>query len=168
VNIYIQIGIALATILGSGVVSAMVNHHFTTAREEREFRRKKVEALFLAFHGYCSLLTSRNLVWPKVMDGSIDYNKALDLTRSPSEKDYAHFETVEMLVMLYFPALEPAWKGVLKVRDRINSIQSDFKHRYEVAGPDSSFIRPFCEAVLSLDKVEESFKEQLTLISRQI
>jgi hypothetical protein len=165
---YVQIGIAIATILGSGVVSAAVSHHFTTRRAEREFRRKKTEELFLAFHGYCTLLSSQNVVWPQVMDGTLTYNQALDINADRKDKDFAHFENVEMLVSLYFPTLRPIWTEVLSVRDQINRIRGDFKKQYKIYGPDPSFIRPFCDTVLSLDGKEKAFKDHLAEIYRRL
>jgi hypothetical protein len=159
--ILVQIGIAAATILGSGVVSAMVNHRFTARRAEIEFRRKKMEELFLAFHGYCSQIATLNVVWPKVMNGELSYNEALDLNSNHSERGRDHFENVEMLVSLYFPDLSGPWREVLAVRDRINEVKGDFKQAYKIGGPDPAFVQPFWTVLQSLEPAEKAFKDQL-------
>lgn len=159
--LYVQIGVAAATVLGSGVVSAAVNHRFTTNRAEKEFLRKKMEELFLAFHGYCTQISVLNLIWPRVMKGEVSYNEALESNANVNNRWEASFENVEMLISLYFPDLAPGWKKVLDVRDQMNRMKGDFKKRYQIAGPDQAFVEPFWDALLSLETAEKSFKDEL-------
>src|SRR5438105_6769249 len=104
----LQLLISIATILCSGVISAIVTHKLSTGRAEREFRRKKLEALFMAVHTYCNKLFTANLMWPRVMRGEIDYNQGLDIfIKNHSEKDDSA-EIAIMLINIYFPELRPA------------------------------------------------------------
>jgi len=71
----VQLIISVATILCSGVISAIVTHRLASSRAERDFRRKKLEELFVAISRYCNKLATANIMWPRVMRGELDYNQ---------------------------------------------------------------------------------------------
>jgi hypothetical protein len=166
---HIQLGIAAASILGSGVVSAIVSHAFTSRRAMRDVKRSKAEALYIAVHGYCNLIAAQNIVWPRVMRGELTYDKALDInSEGRRERDYLHHENAEMLISLYFPSLEKEWSCILKVRDRINEIRSVFKEEYCARGPSDRFLKAFLDAMHSLGPAESEFKVRLAKIVKRI
>jgi hypothetical protein len=74
-----QLVVSLMTIAFSGLVSAVVTHQLSTSRQERDFRRKKLEELYLAVVGFCTSIQTANIVWLPVMRGDFAYNTGLDL-----------------------------------------------------------------------------------------
>lgn len=106
----LQLLISIATILCSGVISAIVTHKLSTGRAEREFRRKKLEELFMAVHTYCNKLFTANIMWPRVMRGEIDYNQGLDIfIKNNSEKDNSA-DTAVMLINIYFSRVASSFR----------------------------------------------------------
>ena len=164
----VQILIAIATILGSGVVSAIVSNHFTVTRAEREFKRKKLEELFLAVHKYGISLLSQNIVWPRVMKGELTYDEANTLNLKNADHAIGHFEIAEMLVNIYFPELRSNFDEIITVRDGINAQRKLFTKSYIEQEPTESYIKPFNEALTLLAKVHENFKKRLIQVSNEI
>ena len=163
-----QLLISIVTILGSGVVSAIVSHYFTVTRAEREFKRKKLEEMFLALHKYCTSIASQNIVWPAVMRGELTYNQALDANIKGQDYAIGHFEIVEMLVNIYFSELRPDFDNILLCLARIKDIKEDFTKSYKNEEQTESFIKPLNEALLVLAKVEEMFKKRIVEIAQKM
>ena len=164
----VQLAVSLATILCSGVISAIVTHKLSTGRAEREFRRKKLEELFFAVHTYCNKLISANLVWPRVMSGEITYDEANELNIKNHDKQDKSYEIAQMLVNIYFPQLRPQLKAILKRRDQINQIRSEFKKIYQQRGePCESFIKPFVAELKGMEADETALTDELFRISEK-
>jgi hypothetical protein len=168
IAIEIQLVISIATILSSGVVSAIVTHKLSTGHAEREFRRKKLEELFMAVHTYCTKLFTANIMWPRVMRGEIDYNEGLDIfMKGHGEKDTSA-ETAIMLINIYFPELRPGLDAIFQRRDQINRIQSEFKRTYQRDEPCDSFVRPFLAELAAIDTDEKNLTDELFRVSRDV
>jgi hypothetical protein len=164
----VQLIVSLATILSSGVLSAIVTHKLSTGRAEREFRRKKLEELFIAVHTYCNKLFSVNIVWPRVMKGEIDYNQGLELViKNQGEKEDSGFDAATMLVNIYFPELRPRLQAILQRRDQINQIHSEFKQSYQQGRPCGSFLKPFLAELSAIDADEKALTDDLFRISEK-
>jgi hypothetical protein len=164
----LQLLISIATILCSGVISAIVTHRLSTGRAEREFRRKKLEELYIAVHTYCNKLFTANIMWPRVMRGEIDYNQGLDIfIENNSEKDNSA-DTAVMLINIYFPELRPALDLILRRRDQINRITSDFKRTYQRGEPCESFLGPLLGELSAIDTDEKRLTDELFRISQAV
>jgi hypothetical protein len=155
----------LSLLLTSGVVSALVAHQLANSREEREFRRKKIEELYLAVHGFCMTFISHHLVWPRVMLGDMTYNEALDIQlKKSADLDTRNYETATMLINIYFPGLRERLAAILKSRDATNAIHGQFRKSYVELGPDSSqriFVNPFNDAIKKFEAEHELFNKAL-------
>ncbi|HUJ10500.1 MAG TPA: hypothetical protein VL171_10795 [Verrucomicrobiae bacterium] len=156
-----QILLALTTVLGSGVLAAFVAHKFAERREEREFRRRKSEELFLAVHGYCITFVSRNMLWPRVMDGEMDYNKVLDINAEDKAPTPGHYETMQMLINIYFPDLLPDFRAILAAREPINDMKANFRNAYERGTPTRQFSEPFSRALLKFEHLCDELKTKI-------
>lgn len=169
---YTQIIIALLTILGSGVVTAIVTHRLATSRQEREFKRKKLEELYLALHGFCTLFGTWSIVWPQVMEGEMEYNQALDIQlQNKTGKDARYLETATMLINIYFPSLRNRLAALLKCRDEANAVLRVFKSLYKESGPTAetaAFVGPFSKAMLSFDAAHQDLNESLFKLAEAI
>jgi len=163
----VQLIVSIATILCSGVISAIVAHKLATGQAEREFRRKKLEELYFAVHTYCGKLFSTNMVWPQVMRGEITYNDANDLIIKNHDKEDKSHDTAQMLINIYFPKLRPHLTAIMQRRDRISQIRSEFKKSYERQENCDCYIKPFWEALSGIDQDEKAMTDALFCISEK-
>ena len=76
----IQIGLSVATIGASGVVSGIVTYRLNALRDTRRMRREKLEQLFRAHAGFTTQMEISWIPYMAVMGGRIDYNAALQQT----------------------------------------------------------------------------------------
>jgi hypothetical protein len=163
----IQMIVSVATILCSGVVSAVITHKLSAGLAEKEFRRKKLEELYFALHTYCGKLFSTNMVWPRVMRGEITYNDANDLIIKNHDKEDKSHDVAQMLVNIYFPQLRPQLEAIIQRRDRINQIRSAFKKAYERQENCDRFIKPFWDELSGIDSDEKAMTNALFRISEK-
>lgn len=95
----------LAIILGSGALSAFLTHFLTTGVAEKNFRREKLEQLYLAAVKFTHDSADYALLFRKTEQPSEDEFKDFQERR----KDYDRlFDSCTMLTNLYFPHLGPA------------------------------------------------------------
>jgi hypothetical protein len=104
----------LTIILGSGVVSALATHILTTGVAEKNFRRQKLEELYLVARKYCRSLTDDAIRYgmqtPKAPHEFVDFKEW--------RKEYDQVsETLHMLTDLCFPELSP----------RLTTFQANFE-----------------------------------------
>lgn len=102
-----QIGLSLATILFSGVVSAGVAFALRAEWEDRAVLRDKLEAAHRAFHDFADDLS---MGWIHAM---------VPKEAEPTTKKVGHSELdqLETLIALYFPQLKPYRDRLLAIRD---------------------------------------------------
>jgi hypothetical protein len=91
----------------------------------------KLEELFLAFAPWEKIVSADSILFQRVMVGKLDYNQALDIVNEDKESKEPTFDTVEMLIGLYFPELNSAFQRVLKSLDHLNKIRQMHKRAYE-------------------------------------
>ena len=159
----------ITLLLTSGLISAVVVHYLTNAREERDFRRKKIEELFLALQEWCVAFLAHHITWPRVMMGEMDYNQALDIHLENPPKSQGKIETVTMLVNLYLPELRPEFEAILKARDDVNTIQGQFRKAYKEIGPHAShrqFVKPFDDRMTQFEQAQQRFNTALFKVAQ--
>jgi hypothetical protein len=153
------------------LISAVVVHYLIYARKERDFRRKKIEELFLALQAWCVAFLGNHIVWPRVMLGEMDYNEALDIQLKNPPKSHGKLDTVTMLVNLYLPELRPELEAILKARDDVNAIQGKFRKAYKGIGPNAShrqFVTPFNEKLLQFEEAQQRFNRALFTVAQSM
>jgi hypothetical protein len=138
----IQIIISIATILCSGVVSAVVTHKLST-------------------------LFSRNIVWPQVMRGKISYNDANGLIIQNHDKQDKSHDVMEMLVNIYFPELRPQLLGILNRRDQINAIYGEFTKSHNREENCECYIQPFLDELSAIDTDEKAMTNSIFRLSEK-
>ncbi len=126
-----QVILGLLTIVMSGVVAAVVTFRLNARREDRQFRRERLEHLFRAFVGFCRLLEVHWSPYLSVMTGKIDYNQALEMTIASAKDDERNLENVEMLVAIYWPEFQSYVDALKTLRDDGSSVLGEHKARYE-------------------------------------
>jgi hypothetical protein len=165
----IQLIVSIATITGSGVISVIIAHKLAAGRAEREFRRKKLEEVFMATHRFCITLFTANFIWTKVMAEEIDYNQGLEFfIKNHSGKDNSHHDVAVMLINIYFPELRSLFNSILDRRNRINSLHRDFTEAYKQNLDCISFLQPFQDELKGIDEDEKKFADKLFKISESL
>ena len=142
-----QIILALMTIICSGVASAIVTYKLNSNRDERQFLRKKLEEVNLAFMGYCRQLGIHLIQHQAVMNGEITFNDTLDLTINNNDDKERHHEKLSMLLNIYFPHMSQHLDEIGKCRELGNAIISEFRAAY-LTGITAS--KPHNDAILSV------------------
>lgn len=157
-----QIIISLVTIICSGVASAIVTFKLNSSRDERQFMRKKLEEVNLAFMGYCRQLGIYFLDHQAVMEGKITFNDALDLTINNKGDKERHHESLAMLLNIYFPHLTLHLDEIAKCREDGNDIISSFKAAY-LSGATSSISHndAICSVIMRISAAEEVLKKAI-------
>lgn len=114
----------------SGVVAAVVTSVLNARREERQEQRRRLEALYTSFSGFCTQLVVLWHPYTSVMEGKLTYNQALEL-QIESGAGPRHFEQVKMLVAIYWPTFEPYLLELDAIREKGNAILDAHKQRYK-------------------------------------
>ena len=154
-----QIVLSVLTVTLSGVVAAITAHRLGTRREENALRRQKLEQLYMAYTGFCTQLISTYSPILAVMKGEISYNDALDIQIGDGRrKQERHYETIRMLVDLYFSHLTECVGVLDTVRARLTGIEGEFRGRYKAGRFDGSeFIESFTATLLAVDDLGSHF-----------
>lgn len=167
----VSIGVIISLMLTSGVVSAVVSHHLTKRMQELEFRRGKIEELFLAVQSWCTAFSAHNVVWPRVMQGVLDYNEALDLQIANPPRSEGKLEMATMLVNIYFRSLREQLQRLIGSKDSVNSQLRVFQESYRSGGPHSShagLVRPFHQAMVAFEDEQRRFNDALFEVAERL
>lgn len=142
----------------SGVVSGVVTHKLNQSRDERKFRRQRLEEVFVAFMGFTKDLS---LTWMRmltVMQGHLDYIQALDLEIAARSGDAQHLDKLDMLIVLYWPEMTPHLKRLMATRDKGGDAIIRHKERYTAGHRHDQKSSDAITALLhELDQLEKDF-----------
>lgn len=159
----IQIFASIITILGSGVIAALVNHMFIKEREDKAAKRKRGEELFMAIDAYVKRLKKLHFQYFLCASGKITYEKAnsnIVAIRDVASPD--HFGTIEMMVSLYYPQLSDMWQEMDKTFTKLGDLQMQFMAQNGNPSNPLSFIDALRGAIDELNESEQEFKKKLT------
>ena len=155
-----QVILGLLTIVMSGVVAAVVTFRLNARREDRQFRRERLEHLFRAFLGFCRVLGADWFHYIPVMTGQINYNQALDMTIASGKDEDRNLEKLEMLVAIYWPELQSHVDALKAVRDAGASAVGEHKARYKAGHTeDRKSFDAMGQLIKRLDEVQSRFAE---------
>jgi len=90
----------LTIILGSGVVSALTSHFLAARAADKNFRREKLEQLYLAAEKYIQDSVENAVFYRRT--GPIPENESADFEERRKDHDRL-YHTCNMLTNLYFP-----------------------------------------------------------------
>jgi hypothetical protein len=153
-----QIIFGILTVAMSGVVTALVMFRLNARREDRQFRRQRLEHLFRAYVGYCRQLGIHWMPYESVMTGSVDYNQAQRQVIAGGKDERRNFDEIEMLIAIYWPELRPHLEEVIKVRDQGSRVIANHKRRYEAGQTqDEESFLAMKSAIEKLGDIEVAF-----------
>ena len=155
--------ISLLTVLASGITAAVVTHVLNSRKEERLLVRQKLEDLHLAVHRYSIAMSCGFMPFLRAMEGGLDYNQANDmLIQGADGKDKDAFPTIERLMGIYFPDLEPEMTPIVDSRKKLNDLKHAFKLDYQrgmVA--NGSWLEPFRMELIRSGELAEDLKRKI-------
>ncbi|MBL8554592.1 MAG: hypothetical protein JNL41_09970 [Phenylobacterium sp.] len=160
--------VAVATVLTSGVSSAVVTYRLNRSKEQTFFMRRKAEELYLAADEFGRQWTSSMVPLLGVLDGRLDYNQMLDIRQAnPIKKDHGGAEMMEMLTRIYFPEALPELSAIHAARSAYNTLESAHKAAYQDgAGMDPRWKPALMEAMRKADKAVDAFKVKVVRLAR--
>ena len=158
----IQIILGIATIAMSCVVSGIVAYQLNSRRDSRQLRREKLEAVYASFSGFVAELESHWTPYLGVVANKIENNAVLALTIKKDAVQPKHFHTLEMLIAIYFPRLQPHLDELTEIRRTADEIVWEHKEECKVSGPHESTSLTAMQAVLKkLAVLEERFRDAI-------
>ena len=158
----IQVLLSLATIISSGVVAAVVTYKLNARREERQFRRQKLEEFYMAMSGYCRMLITDFFTYENVMRQKLSYNDALDATVKRGTDEKRSCDTTLMLLTIYFHHFQPIFTKLIDCRSTLNSIVSEFTESYRSGDPDGArWLKPFTENLRKIEDIENQLRQAI-------
>ena len=97
------------------------------------------------------------------MAGKLDYNQANDqLIQGAAENDKDAFPTVERLIGIYFPDLEPEMKSIIASRDSLNQLIRAFRKDYEKGHTSNGpWLEPFRAELIKSDELANELKRKI-------
>jgi hypothetical protein len=165
----VQITLNLLTILGSGVVTAIVAYKLNANRAERDFLRKKLEDCYDAVHHFCIVLGKGHLPVIEALRHTWTWNEANAMIMEHSqESDRNHWPTAEKLVNIYFPTLQESLLKITRARDRLCECEEIAKRQYAEGGTFNATINIYKSILLELDSAEKEFKQDIFKLSRKL
>jgi hypothetical protein len=166
IPVYVQIGLGILTFAGSGVMV----HWLNSRKENKEFLRTKLEALFLATGEFQQLCLTVMHPWAQVITGEMSFEEASAACDEASKNKPEYFETVEMLVRLYFPKLIPEFERCEESSSKVNVLM--FKIRRASREKNSlaieSLVNPYLEALKNFDGALDGLKEAITRLGEEV
>jgi hypothetical protein len=170
--LWLTVTIAIFTILGSGVVSGVVTYKLNASQKEREFRREKLEECFRAVHHYLISLTTHYLVWAEVMSGKLTYDQANDMIIAEGKREDREYPLLaELLIRLYFPSLQTHFDTLLKTRDELSRLQSEFGRSYRRNGPTGDYReqrKAYIAVIKQLDAHDKDLKNAICVLADKL
>jgi hypothetical protein len=158
----IQIILSLATIVSSGVMSAIVTYKLNARREECQFRRQKLEEFYMAMSGFCRSLMTHFFTYQGVMEQKTTYNAALDATIEKGTDEKRSCDTTFMLLPIYFPQFQPVFNKLLNCRSTLNAILGEFRESYKAGNPDGTrWLTPFTENLCQIEDIEKQLRQMI-------
>ena len=152
----------LTTVLTSGLVAGIVTFQLNATREDRLFKRQRLEELYEAYFDASQGLSAYWVPYFAVMSNSITDDQLLDPVKNRDLREPLPISRVQMLASLYHPGFLPFVDELLAIRDRASEIVQAHKKEYEQIGPHKSDALDEMHDLLSrLDEAEEGFTSAL-------
>jgi hypothetical protein len=138
-----QVSLGLLTIVGSGFVV----HKLNASKDQREFKRSKLETLFIAVQEFDQLFALCTLFWVPAMRREASYNEVYERYENEMKGKPNYYATAEMLVNLYFPELLEKFRTLRSAADRVTEIQAKFRRAYDRQEDTFGFIDSYLKSL---------------------
>jgi hypothetical protein len=132
-GVFTLLGVWLASRSSQKQLTIKLRHE--GEKENHERLRVRLEELYSLIGLWQNVVGSYYLTYLKVMDGTLTYNQALDITNS--NKSSIDANRMFTLAELYFPSAHGSLAELKKLRDQMAAIQTDFKLAHKLEGDPS-------------------------------
>jgi N12 class adenine-specific DNA methylase len=158
----IQIVSSILTLLFSGLISAMVTHRLASSRAERDFRRQRVEQLYLHVQRYIKKLGGIHVVTEQLMAGLITLDQANSVLLEAAESN-EDLENIEMLVNIYFRKLIPTYTELNNavLEWKLTRDQFVWKEGRKDLELDADFLKRHAGDMGNIRSARDDFNEEL-------
>ncbi len=163
-----QIILGLLTIVGSGVVSAIVTYKLNALRAEKLFMRQKLEECFTAVHHFCIGLFVAHAPYGNALSGKSTWDDAVELVQEKIKNhDKQDWPTIEKLVNLYFPSLEPNLSQLQAIKDRLFECNRAALESYLAQKGVLQRKDEYAGAIRDLGDIERNFKRAMFQVAKR-
>jgi hypothetical protein len=154
VPVIVQIGLGLATIVGSGVVVYGLN----TRKEQQQFLRSKLESVFEAVVSLERKLGLRMGEYGLVIDQKVQFEEAYTIKRETRTSAFEYYVKIEMLISLYFPDLLPKYGELKELRLTAARLEERIERSVKANADLSEFRQPYLAIYNSFKLVVQALK----------
>ena len=128
------LGGSLAVAGGAGV--AILTFKLNASRGNTEYRRQKLEELYLAADEFHRMATGMMFAHGSIAEGKVTWNEMNEQLLPSLQSGYRHGgrETIDLLISVYFPGLLGPHEKTLASLDRFNEISGKMKCEYQAYG----------------------------------
>jgi hypothetical protein len=133
--------IALAGVILAQLIALLLSSRerkWKLADEKRLRLVERGEELCSLVWGWQKSQDAPFLYYRMAMDGTIDYNNALDAVNESAKGDMVKVERIELIVDVYFPSLRSIWRAAHSAASSAMSVERDFRSRYKNGLPESA------------------------------
>lgn len=155
-----------ATILTSGVVSAVVSYRLSLRKDEDNFKRQKIEELYAVFEKYDHFLGVHFLKYYTLFRGLQSYNEFNEevIKQGAKTENRDALAKTELLIAIYFPILQKHLNAYSKSRSEVNNLI--FRHRDEYKkGPindaERRWVKPLSNKLQNLEDLGKELKKAI-------
>ena len=140
---------ALTIILGSGVISALTTYLLGARKAERDFTRTKLEVLWTAVHRFGIETPLQYGIWLDVLKGARAHEAAIGSAEELLERSKKDaFESIEMLVCIYFRSLRTEFEDFLQSREAMSKLVRLVMYQKELPEDKTSMIEEFNQQLI--------------------
>ncbi len=162
-----QLTLNLLSVLGGGIVSAIVVANLATRRDRKDYTRKKLEEIHELIRNDNVLFFDWWIRYLAAFEGTISLkdaqNKPVTLTEGMERKTKA-----EMLVNLYAPKTLPTLEAYWNEKKSFVFVINDMSKELAVAGLDHIPLDRFHAASRRVDQARENLLASIVLQSSKI
>lgn len=174
---YLTIGVAIVTggftILGVYLASRTSNSQLNIKlshedkKEQTKVLRERLEELYQLVEKWAGTFITHHVTYRKVMEGTLTYNQALDLTID--RKKDINAARMFTLAELYFPDCHEKFEEIKSLREVASDIQFDFRELYRNTGESSEqHAKGITEALELFNAAVDQYKKQLSEYVRKV
>jgi len=168
-SIYIQLIIAVFTIAMSGVVASVVSHKLNENKDDRNFKRQKIENIFISFHEWSSTLSMAFIPYISVMRGELTFDDVHEMIISKGSPKEPYYQNLIMNISIYFPALKSDLDKMFEIRTNLNKVIYEYKNQYKKGLTDgSAWIAPLNKELAGFEELSQIIEDKIIAQARDI
>jgi hypothetical protein len=158
---------AIATVLGSGLTSILLTHWLSSTRAEKDFKRQKLEELFLELQSFHTFVKVISIPFKAAMQGRIKLSEAQERVLK-IEANTTSYPKIKMIVQLYFPQLLKSFADFLTKKDEHGFLIGAFRENYAMGKDTSHFVEKLVKAQNDLDKSYDDLLADVAQVAERL